>query len=910
MNNTFSSSLDEQHKEPFREVSVNRNSKRILRRSSNENIPSPRPFLRKQSSLVDEDAVENLTSYPHNMFCKSPVGNAWLQANNTEDEENDLSETDSFMEALENDIKKASIQLQQPPLQLALAFTSSSSSSGKKKKCKSSCTDLVLYIPPPTNASVVTDEGAVNLPFLNQPVISRILTFAVQQQTLYYFAGLLFQILPALNKQHRLQQQKHQPSASSIRGLLTCPSFTKKVDGIANANATSEKEAQLVLPTKDWYNDSDILYAIALFYLLLLKPLIRKAERAHDVSSQLMYLQAMVETLEFSIQLPHSMDKLPLQMEIVQALDVLGWLYKESGDAADTTDTNLQQNQCYHQSFVCYTRSLKIKSEIYGLQAHNLDLAHSMETLGVLMRDKLQVLNDSINCLEEALIMKERVYRKQQDCDHDLAQQYADLAQTSHSLGLAFDLNQQYPKALMYYEKALILRKKQSRHSSQSHTSLRDTRKLIATLFNLGCVAEKLRFYKNARSFLEEAWHLQKALSAKEQAENNITNDISRIGTLFRLATVNEHCQELKGAYKYYKMALDIHFQLMEAKQGNESQIDKASVAPLTPRTVERVSPVLLIALLHGSAMVSNQLGHYEDAIFAFESLLEVVQQQEAQNQIIHDKTRLLISTYYHLGLLHDIMGNAPTANKFYKLALERMGEEEQEDSSAANIIRMNILCLPDPLYVEGVRVLGNVDPSNNDSNQRKSKKKNTKLAFRKSYHGYKEEMQRKYNRQDYVYRDAGFAVTPRNLALLATLHMHQHVEARKNYEDLLEVIWYPYQHPQLTPPTASHYQEVNNDESSSSSSYATQILATRYYTVIQTLCALGATERKLRRYDAARHYQSESLALLVKVKRHLQHHHHYTPRQATRVRVFKMNIERELNLLNSPSAWLSFLKE
>jgi tetratricopeptide (TPR) repeat protein len=641
------------------------------------------------------------------------------------------------------------------------------------------------------------------------------------------------------------------------------------------------------LPNNELVLDPELQYGIALFQLLALKNqrIICEHKRGCCPKTHAQCLTLLVETLEFCINLRGESNAAPLRMELAQALDALGGL-------------NRDNFRDFPQAFVYFTRALEVKSFIYGADAKNLDMAVSMETLGVLMRDRLGCISDSIRCFQEALTMKRRVYEL---ClpPRGSSRQWAELAQTYHSLGLAYDMSTDYQNAALYYDKALTARHKQQQSLSHkyAHTLGQDRRKQnaltkanqkrIATLFNMGCVAEKLNRLEDARAYMEEALQLQYQIHSvtshypdHEAQRNSDGSEISLIGTLFRLACIYEKCKETEGAYKYYRRALDIHVQTMQtpsnAKQSN-------------------MHHPLLIALLHGAATSSNLLGYYEDSLSAYESLIEALRLRGAADK------RLLIPTLHHLGLLNDVLGHVQKASKYYRHALTLVeADVAWKESDVGHNIRMNILCLADPLS-EAPRP--NIHALNKDGQSRTGDKAKKQSVFDHVLQYFLDNIRRYYKRQDYVHKDAAMAITYRNTAMLCA-NRSRHLDARTYYEQYLETVWY-------------HAFRENEDHSLPAcidgKTFA-NMLTSRCLVVSQALYALGISERKLRHYPAARHYQKEGIALINKAKKHELEQNggcvSISPYEAKRRINVQSAVAKELQLLNGGCAWISFLVE
>jgi len=636
--------------------------------------------------------------------------------------------------------------------------------------------------------------------------------------------------------------------------------------------------------------DMELQYGLALFQILLLKHLVRSSEKENLLREQCSFMEKMISTLEYCLTLLDSpKGTAPIRMEIAQALDALGRMHRDG-------------LQDFPQSFVYYTRAMETKCIIYGDSATNLDLAASMEILGVLMRDRLDCIPDSIRCFREALHMKECVYgtapqkaggtaesKHNHDKKHhrNVAKQLSDLAQTLHSLGLAYDLSGYYEEARTFYEKALLkrqmqLKEEQNRHLATSKTHpLRDptktTRQLIATLFNLGCVAEKLVKLEDARAYLEEALQMQYLLHSmytmSEHTHERLESADGLIRTSYRLASIYERCKEQEGAHKYFNSGLDIHCQTIreESEHRKTESLPGRIRSPASKREYDQ----LIISVFHGAANASNLLGQYEDSLVAYESLLEIL--QAARDDTGHSKL-VLISTFHNLGLLNDVLGNAKHASKYYRLALERMETEEcLKESSTAHSIRMNVLCLPDPLSDEIARPKIPFAVV-------KSAGGKAKTTYGTVFSFYKDQMERAYNRQNYVDRDAAMAITLRNLANLSSMHARNYVDARNRYEQFVEVVWYGKQ--------------------------GDLCLTSRYFATVQSLHALGCLERKLRHYGSARHYQKEGISMLVKAKKELEQHKLFTPCQAKRIANLRTVMGKEIQVLNGLCVWLSWLKE
>jgi tetratricopeptide (TPR) repeat protein len=634
--------------------------------------------------------------------------------------------------------------------------------------------------------------------------------------------------------------------------------------------------------------DPDVLYGIALFHLLVLKNqgVSFEHKRGCCPKTHAHCLRLLVETLEFCIQLRGEANAIPLRMELAQILDALGGLYRD----------NFRD---FPQAFVFFTRSLEIKSFIYGADAKNLDMAASMETLGVLMRDRLGCISDSIRCFQEALKMKRRVYEL---CLPPLGsgRLWAELAQTYHSLGLAYDMSTDYHNAALYYQKALTARHKQQQHLNHKHAHTlgqarrkqnaltKANQKRIATLFNLGCVAEKLNRLDDARAYLEEALQMQYQVRSvpshcphHEVHHNGDGSEISLIGTLFRLAGIYDKCKEIEGAYKYYKMALDVHLQtiLSTSTMANQSKMHHP----------------LLIALRHGAASSSNLLGQYEDSLFAYESLIETLRVRGAADK------RLLIPTLHHLGLLNDVLGHNQKASKYYRHALKLVeADVAWKESAVGHNIRMNILCLADPLSEDprpNIHALTKGGRNSTDDNAK------TQSAFDHVLKYFLNNIGRYYKRQDYVHKDAAMAITYRNAAMLCA-YRNRHQRARAYYEQYLETMWF-------------HAFRENEDHSHPAcidgNTFAAK-LTSRCLVVSQALYALGISERKLRHYPAARHYHREGIALINKTKKFELEQTggcvNISPYEAKRRTNVQSALAKELQLLNSGSAWLSFLKD
>ncbi|CAB9525446.1 Tetratricopeptide repeat [Seminavis robusta] len=673
------------------------------------------------------------------------------------------------------------------------------------------------------------------------------------------------------------------------------------------------KEAAAPLP--EVLSDNETKYGIALFQLLLLKNKIMLCEQNDDADDNstnfsnkqelAQYLELTVQTLEYCIELRGEKHATPLRMELAQALDVLGGLYRDC-------------IRDYPQAFVYYTRALETKSFIYGAEARNLDLASSMETLGVLMRDRLPgCIPDSIRCFQQALTMKRKVYERCLPQPNANNKQWAELAQTYHSLGLAHDMSADYPNAVLYYEKSLTARHKQQQYLNHKygHTLRQERRKQqalakanqkrVATLFNLGCVSEKLNKLEDARAYLEEALQMQYQLhntyrhvladaSSSTYSFSESNNDYgsagagennSLIGTLFRLASIYEQCKELEGAYRYYKIALDIHYQAMQSPNNAAKQ------------SAARTPHPLLLALLHGAATASNLLGHYEDSLFAYESLIETLRLKGAADK------RLLIPTLHHLGMLNDVLGHVQKASKYYRHALMLVDTDSNwKESAVARNIRMNVLCLADPSSEDPKHKIHALSSTPTKSPRNSANAKNH-AAFDHVRRYFLDNIKRYYKRQDYVHKDAALAITYRNAALLSANRVRGLSDARTYYEQYLETVWYH-----------TFREDENHSPPSSGGNDKHTILSSRCLVVSQALYALGILERKMRQYAAARHYQNEGLMLLNKIKKQeLQYNGGcttMTQAEAKRRANLATAIEKEVKLLNGGIKWVSFLME
>jgi len=158
----------------------------------------------------------------------------------------------------------------------------------------------------------------------------------------------------------------------------------------------------------------------------------------------------------------------------------------------------------------------------------------------------------------------------------------------------------------------------------------------------------------------------------------------------------------------------------------------------------------LITSALHGAANASNLLGQCEDSLVACESLLEML---PATRDDAGRSKLVLISAFHNLGLLNDVLGNAKHASKCHRLALERMETEERlKESSTAHGIRMNVLCLPDPLSDEIARPKLPFAVA-------KSAGGKAKTTHGTVFKFCKDQMERAHNRQNCVDRDAAMAI-------------------------------------------------------------------------------------------------------------------------------------------------------
>ena len=632
--------------------------------------------------------------------------------------------------------------------------------------------------------------------------------------------------------------KNNHPMRMDLLQISTTTALSDTISSSSNILIPTSPLALIPYPAQqqDWQLTPELQNKVQLIHMILLSYQAWLAESRGHLRRQHTFLRKLLLALE---SYAGTKDSLDLRMEQAQSLQSLAQLHHH--DKLTSPD--------YNQAFVYYTQSLDIKSQLYGTD-ENVDLASSIENIGVLARDKLCNLELAIRCLKEALEMKYRVFFEGKDPTtqhrrHDrefFAEEYANVAQTLHSLGLAYDKALQYEEAQCFYQKALTMKKKHQRVSGSKNVNDTDTagaqgtqqqQLLAATLFNLGCVSEKLGQLEEAMSYLEEAMQLQ------YEDRCYIDNPLRAIGTLVQVAKLYEKCNEMEGAYKYYKTALDLHYhqQQKAADTGSNNS--------------------LLIKMFCGLANVANQIGLYEEALFGFESLLQVLVQHAnvvnlstAAAAADNNERHLVIPTLYHLGLLNDVLGRPSKARNYYRVCLDKMmAVTPRNDTLEAKMMRMNLFCL---------------------SNE------TCKTDHKAAYELYTALIKNKYDHQDYTQQDAGFGVTVRNIAMLSTEYAHKLHDARDYYEQFLEIVWHPH-------------RSCNHPGTS------------RSLVIVKTMHALGKLERKMRQYSRAKYYQNEALELLVLTKKRrvqIEEDLILTPDQVQEMANTHTAIEREQKLL------------
>ncbi|CAF3974790.1 unnamed protein product [Adineta steineri] len=225
------------------------------------------------------------------------------------------------------------------------------------------------------------------------------------------------------------------------------------------------------------------------------------------------------------------------------------------------------------------------------------------------------------------LLLKIGQFNKAEGLYNVLLEQTSDEGEKAiyyHQLGYIKNEQDDYEKAIWYYEKALKIRQK----------SLSSNHPLLATSYNnIGCVYHDMGEYPTALSFYKKAHEvLQKTLLSNHP---HLASSCNNIGSVY--SSMGEYLKALS----FYEQGLEIR-----------------------EKTLPSNHPSLAVSY-NNMGSVYGSMGKYSEALSFYQKVLEIFQKSLPSN---HPD---LATSYNNIGHVYGKMGDYSKALTFYEKALE-----------------------------------------------------------------------------------------------------------------------------------------------------------------------------------------------------------------------------------------------
>ena len=312
-----------------------------------------------------------------------------------------------------------------------------------------------------------------------------------------------------------------------------------------------------------------------------------------------------------------------------------------------------------------FQKALKIIRDVDGADANNLDVAATLESLGVVhtQRGEFKIAQES---LESALVMKRKVY------DDDAKNK--DLAETLHNLGNVYYERGDLERAEAQYRESLVMKQQEYSRDSKNLD-------LAATLQNLGNISIQRANTDDAVVKYEEALEMQRHVFGADAKNMDIA------GTLQNLGAAYKQCGTLDVAAAKYEEALVIKRHLYGKDARNTD----------------------MAAALHNLGIVYRQLGNLAGAEMKYNEALVIQRHVYGDNAI----NVALAATLENLGNVYYQSSNLDKAEEKYEEAFAMhqhiCGEEEENAPMVRIFRRLSFTRIEDEKVLKNLTLIGSI---------------------------------------------------------------------------------------------------------------------------------------------------------------------------------------------------------
>ena len=285
---------------------------------------------------------------------------------------------------------------------------------------------------------------------------------------------------------------------------------------------------------------------------------------------------------------------------------------------------------CQYKSSISYHKEAsEIYKATYGTHVHHYKVALTYDNLGTVY-SHLGQYNEANEYYEKALIIRKK----------NFGNEHRDVAASYNNLGSVYQHLGQYNEAKEYYEKALIIRKK---ILGEEHAD-------AATSYNsLGSVYQHLGQYNEAKEYHEKALISRKKIFGEEHAD--VAASYNNLGIVYQdLGQYNE-------AKEYYEKALIIKKKIFGEENAN------------------------VATSYNNLGIVYRHLGQYNEAKEFYEKALII------NKKIFGEEHADVAASYNNLGIVYSNLGQYNEAKEYHEKALiiwKKIFGEEHADVAAS----------------------------------------------------------------------------------------------------------------------------------------------------------------------------------------------------------------------------------